>query len=107
MIVSVYSLNTTSNYYVPYADIENSDFDLYHFTTSLDHFSPLSKNNKQFTLRYWVNSKYFNSAKGNIMLYICGEWSAYPPLDTPFPLYIAAELDSLIIVLEHRYYGES
>jgi hypothetical protein len=77
---------------VPYTELNNNDFKVYYFNTTLDHFSPAGQDNKQFPLRYWVNSKYFDPKSGDIMLYICGEWDAYPPLDTPFPLYIAAEL---------------
>lgn len=87
--------------------VNTTDFSEYYFNSTIDHFNTSIYNETQFSIQYWVNDKYFNSVNGSVFLYLCGEWNCEPFTDASYPLSVAAQLNSIIILLEHRYYGES
>eukprot|EP01017_Pseudomicrothorax_dubius_P050845 TRINITY_DN9685_c0_g1_i2.p1 TRINITY_DN9685_c0_g1~~TRINITY_DN9685_c0_g1_i2.p1 ORF type:complete len:522 (-),score=76.82 TRINITY_DN9685_c0_g1_i2:64-1539(-) len=72
----------------------------------LDHFDVT--NNTTWRQRYWVADDYFDPSTGPIFLYICGEGacSGMPNMRS-FPGVLAQQYKGLVLVLEHRFYGES
>lgn len=61
-----------------------------------------------FKQRYWVVKDYFNPRIGPVFLYICGEWvcDGVPELRTWIAV-LAQKTQGMILVLEHRFYGDS
>jgi len=54
-----------------------------------------------------VSDKYFNPEDGAVFVYICGEWTCSPPGLDNWDFQVAAEHNSRIYVIEHRFYGDS
>ncbi|EAX92402.1 Clan SC, family S28, unassigned serine peptidase [Trichomonas vaginalis G3] len=73
------------------------------FDQKLDHFSDLAETFKQ---RYYINTNYSKKSK-NLVVYIGGE---APLLESSLKYdvqHIASVTKSVILALEHRYFGES
>ena len=95
---------------VPEADLTMRDLpvklpalELHSFDQVLDHSAPTTDTFKQ---RYWFSKGYATSPSSPTILYICGEaecspWEGYSVADT------ARGLGAAVLVVEHRYYGES
>jgi hypothetical protein len=76
----------------------------YWFDQILDHYDYSS--NVTWRQRYWVLDTFFNPKNGSVILYICGEWvcsGITPGLGGVTE--IAASTNSLVISVEHRFYG--
>ncbi|KRX10814.1 hypothetical protein PPERSA_00984 [Pseudocohnilembus persalinus] len=72
----------------------------------VNHDDPLS--NATFSQRYWVIDQFYKPKTGPVILYICGEYTCPGlPEERLWPAEIAQMYGGLILVLEHRYYGES
>eukprot|EP01017_Pseudomicrothorax_dubius_P030539 TRINITY_DN3825_c0_g2_i3.p1 TRINITY_DN3825_c0_g2~~TRINITY_DN3825_c0_g2_i3.p1 ORF type:complete len:464 (+),score=101.88 TRINITY_DN3825_c0_g2_i3:65-1456(+) len=72
----------------------------------LDHSSPLDT--RTWRQRYWVINEFFDPAVGPVFVYICGEYTCQGlPAARQFPAQLAAKFKGLVLVLEHRFYGES
>jgi hypothetical protein len=57
-------------------------------------------------MRYWVNNEFFkDDTTGPNMIELCGEWVCGPYDD--FPMMVGAQNGARLIILEHRFYGES
>ena len=75
------------------------------YTTVLDHY--IHTDHRTFKLRYW-DSDTFDSEKGPVFVYICGEYTCPGIPDTRhYPMYMAQKYGARVFVLEHRYYGLS
>lgn len=58
--------------------------------------------------RYWVIDNFFNPNVGPVFLFICGEYVCQGVPDSrQWVVTLAQKLQGLILVLEHRYYGQS
>ena len=77
--------------------------------TRLDHTSVMNK--EEFPLRYWYDVEDIDITDPTtpLFLYICGEYECRPPegFGRDFPHVLAKEHDAMMLVLEHRYYGDS
>ena len=76
------------------------------FTQVVDHFD--YRQEQFFNQRYWVAQDYFSPKVGPVFLYICGEWvcSGIPELRSWVGV-LAQQLKGIVLVLEHRFYGDS
>ena len=74
-------------------------------TNLLDHFD--DSNTFTYQQRYWSNDDYFDKNDGPIFLYLCGEWTCSPPSVDGAAFKLGASLNAKLMVLEHRYYGDS
>jgi hypothetical protein len=97
-------LNNDQKYFEPIENIEKTS---QHWFTNqvLDHFSPLD--HRTFAQRYFVDNQFFNPKHQRVMIYICGEG---PCSGTPTDSYVgnvAQATQSLLVALEHRFYGLS
>ncbi|KAM3140462.1 hypothetical protein pb186bvf_007442 [Paramecium bursaria] len=76
------------------------------FDQKLDHAD--SFNQQTFRQRYHV---YSDSVKDNkptmVVLYICGEWTCDGIGEGQFPFVAAQRYNGVILVLEHRYFGQT
>lgn len=70
----------------------------------LDHFNQSER--RTYEQRYWVN-KDFDAEDTPVFLYICGEWTCRPSSVETNHFKIGSQLKALLLVLEHRYYGDS
>jgi hypothetical protein len=76
------------------------------FDNFYDHFN--SSDTRTFKQRYWVNNNNFIPETGPVFLYLCGEWTCAPPDVTQAAFALGyTELNASLVVLEHRYYGDS
>jgi len=71
----------------------------------VNHYNYLDT--RTYKQRYWVNDKYWDQESGPVFLYICGEYACSVPAARLYPFMVGAENNALLMVLEHRYYGES
>ncbi|CAO3621778.1 unnamed protein product [Cunninghamella echinulata] len=83
-----------------------SNYTTYYFDQPLDHKDPKSIT---FKNRYWVETKYYKPG-GPVIITNGGEANAYPAdgyfQNTVFKL-MAQKMNGIIVLFEHRYYGES
>lgn len=83
-----------------------SNYTTYYFEQPLNHNDPKSIT---FKNRYWVETKYYKPG-GPVIITNGGEGNAYPAdgyfMNTVFKL-MAQEMNGIIVLFEHRYYGES
>ncbi|KAI9300916.1 serine carboxypeptidase S28-domain-containing protein [Cunninghamella echinulata] len=83
------------------------NYDAYSFNQPLDHKNQQSTT---FQQRYWVNRDYYQSG-GPVILYNAGEYNAESVVPTIFDdsvfKLMAQKLNAMLIVIEHRFYGES
>jgi dipeptidyl-peptidase-2 len=72
----------------------------------LDHYD--YKSTKTFRQRYYVIDSFFNPKVGPVFIYICGEYvcNGVPPA-RQWVVQLAQRLLGLVVILEHRYYGQS
>ena len=92
--------------------VENPEQDLvytqksYWFDQILDHFD--YKTTTHWKQRYYVIGDYFNPNVGPVLMYICGEYNCDGiPESRQWPVVLAQRWQGLVVVLEHRYYGQS
>lgn len=80
--------------------------EMHWFDQVVDHYDYRAA--EYFKQRYWVVKDYFNPRVGPIFLYICGEWvcRGVPELRTWIAV-LAQRTQGMILVLEHRFYGDS
>jgi hypothetical protein len=78
------------------------------FDQVLDHYNYDAVAAKTWKQRYWVMDTYFNPKVGPVFLYICGEWvcSGIPSTRT-WVAELAQRMQGIVLVLEHRFYGDS
>ncbi|CAK79704.1 unnamed protein product (macronuclear) [Paramecium tetraurelia] len=75
------------------------------FTQKLDHNDPTSK--EVFRQRYHVYDDYVvRNQPESVILYICGEWTC-DGIGSGLTFDAAQQLKALVLVLEHRYFGQS
>lgn len=76
------------------------------FDQFVDHYDYSSK--ATWKQRYWVLDNHFNPKNGSVILYICGEWVCSGiTAGLGGVTEIANATNSLIVTLEHRFYGQS
>lgn len=76
------------------------------FDQVLDHYDYTSTTT--WKQRYWVVDKFFNNTHGPVFLFICGEYVCPGiPKAREWVILLAQKYSGLVLVLEHRYYGES
>jgi len=76
------------------------------FTNIVDHFNYQA--NQTYQQRYWYIDNYFNPSIGPVFVYICGEYVCPGvPESRQWIVTLAQRFQGLILVLEHRYYGQS
>lgn len=76
------------------------------FTNIVDHFNYQA--NQTYQQRYWFIDNYFNPNIGPVFVYICGEYVCPGvPEARQWIVTLAQKFQGLILVLEHRYYGQS
>jgi pimeloyl-ACP methyl ester carboxylesterase len=72
----------------------------------VDHFN--FSDTRTFGQRYWVIDQYYKPENGTVLLILCGEYTCPGIIPTRlFPLLLAKRFNSMILILEHRYYGAS
>lgn len=72
----------------------------------VDHFN--FSDTRTFAQRYWVIDQYYKKENGTVLLILCGEYTCPGIIPTRlFPLLLAKRFNSLVLILEHRYYGAS
>lgn len=80
--------------------------EMHWFEQIIDHYD--YRQEQHFQQRYWVVEEYFNPKIGPVFIYICGEWVCDGVPDQREWLGVLAEkMKGLILVLEHRFYGDS
>jgi hypothetical protein len=86
--------------------IDDADFTMSKYANKIDHFN--YQDNRTYQQRYWVNDKYWTSEDedGPFFLYLCGEWRCDVP-SSKYPFMLGASYGAKLLVLEHRYYGDS
>ncbi len=78
----------------------------YFFDQIVDHFN--YQTSTYYKQRYHVYSTYFTPKTGPVYLYLCGEWICDGIRDTRQWIFtLAQKTMGLVIVLEHRFYGQS
>lgn len=86
--------------------MQASDFTQEWFDAKVDHFNYQST--KTYPQRYWRNDVYCEDKETcPIFVYICGEYTCSVPAFRFFPFMIGAAHGASLLVVEHRYYGES
>jgi hypothetical protein len=76
------------------------------FKQIADHFN--YQTSSTWDQRYWVIDNFFNPKVGPVFLFICGEYVCQGVPDSrQWVVTMAQKLQGLILVLEHRYYGQS
>ncbi len=105
LVISAFSLTTVHYEFLKEKRNIYQDTQYWFKDQPIDHFNPTDS--RTFSQRYWVNTNYFTPSKGSIMLYICGEGPCSPSGSTSFVSNVAAATKSLVLTLEHRYYGLS
>jgi|LakMenEpi03Aug12_release.lakeMendotaPanAssembly.Ray.scaffolds.fasta_scaffold233471_3 hypothetical protein len=76
------------------------------FNQIVDHYN--YQNATTWKQRYWVIDNFFNPNVGPVFVFICGEYVCQGVPDArQWVVTMAQKLQGLILVLEHRYYGQS
>ena len=88
-------------------DINVDDFYEKTFDNLVDHYN--MQDDRTYKQRYWINDEYFNKGdkKGPIFIYICGEYRCSVPATRLYPFMLGATYGARLLVLEHRFYGDS
>jgi pimeloyl-ACP methyl ester carboxylesterase len=76
------------------------------FDQQIDHPRQGASTLGTFSQRYWYSTQFAKSDDAPVLFYFCGE----APCDPAYALTMAdaaMALDAAVVVLEHRYYGES
>jgi serine protease 16 len=75
------------------------------YTQQLDHFEYSNTTWKQ---RYWTSKEYYTGGDAPLLVYINGEGEGSPrTVSMPLLVQLAQQHGSLIVSLEHRFYGKS
>ncbi len=78
----------------------------YWFDQLLDHYDYTQT--KTWKQRYWVIDKFYNATAGPVYLFICGEYTCSGvPKARQWVILLAEQTHGLILIVEHRFYGES
>ncbi|KAL9405383.1 hypothetical protein Peur_002355 [Populus x canadensis] len=87
-------------------DVE--DFETFFYNQTLDHFNYRPESYDAFPQRYLTNSKYWGGANASILVYLGAEVSIDED-SAAFGFLVdnAVQFKSLLVVIEHRYYGQS
>lgn len=85
--------------------IDVADFELKTFDNMVDHFN--FQDDRTYSQRYWVNDKYFTDPSGPNLIYLCGEYTCSIREDRLYPFMVGAAHGARLLVLEHRFYGDS
>jgi hypothetical protein len=88
--------------------VNKDDFTEAWFTNKIDHYN--FQSNATYQQRYWYNDVYCPLDQRDtcpIFLYICGEYRCSVPDFRFYPFMIGAAHNAQLLVLEHRYYGDS
>ncbi|XP_011005222.1 PREDICTED: lysosomal Pro-X carboxypeptidase-like isoform X2 [Populus euphratica] len=86
------------------------DLETFFYNQTLDHFNYRPESYDTFLQRYLINSKYWGGANAcaPILVYLGAEAPIDEDLDViGFLVDTAAEFSSLLVYVEHRYYGKS
>ena len=83
--------------------VDKADFTLAKYNNLIDHFNYQAT--ATYQQRYWINDTYYGGYDSPLFLYLCGEWVCDVPDSYPFML--GATYNARLVVLEHRFYGES
>ena len=77
------------------------------FDNLVDHYN--MQDDRTYKQRFWINDKYFKEGKekGPIFIYICGEYRCSVPDTRLYPFMLGATYGARLLVLEHRFYGDS
>ena len=87
-------------------DSPDDAFEAKWFTNKFDHFNAEEK--RTYQQRYWTNENKWDPENGPVFLYMCGEWTCNPPSVSQAAFALGYnELNAKLVVLEHRYYGDS
>ncbi|RUO95697.1 peptidase S28 [Jimgerdemannia flammicorona] len=86
------------------------EFGPFYFDQKIDHFNhDINTTTATFRQRYWMNAKYYKKY-GPVILYNAGETDAierYNYIINSTMNDLAQSLHGIMILIEHRYYGES
>ena len=85
-------------------DINVDHFEERWFENWVDHYN--AQDDRTFKQRWWVNDDYW-TGDGPLFLYICGEYRCSVPDTRLYPFMIGATYGARLLVLEHRFYGDS
>ncbi|KAG9443562.1 hypothetical protein H6P81_014902 [Aristolochia fimbriata] len=87
-----------------------TDFEIFNYTQTLDHFTFRPRSGLTFQQRYAVNSRYWGGANSSspIFVHTGGEAPLFAGISTTgFFTDNAPHFRALLVYIEHRYYGES
>jgi len=76
------------------------------FTQEIDHPLQAAPSVGTFAQRYWYSTEFATSPQSPVLFYICGEWECSREEGASLAD-SAKTLGAAIVVLEHRYYGQS
>ncbi|XP_020257554.1 lysosomal Pro-X carboxypeptidase-like isoform X2 [Asparagus officinalis] len=91
-------------------EISSSGYKFYNYSQTIDHFNYRPESYDIFQQRYAINDKYWGGAKNNspIFVYTGDEASLESVIRSAgFLVDNAPHFQALLVVIEHRYYGES
>ncbi len=74
------------------------------YSQKLNHFNPFD--NRKFNERYWISNQYAVSSDSPVIFYICGEADCTDH-DVTSMLPWAKTINASVVVIEHRFYGQS
>ena len=74
------------------------------FDNLVDHYN--AQDDRTFKQRFWVNDDYWTGS-GPLFVYICGEYRCSVPDTRLYPFMLGATYGARLLVVEHRFYGES
>ena len=74
------------------------------FVNLVDHWN--AQDDRTYEQRWWVNDDYW-TGDGPLFLYICGEYRCSVPDTRLYPFMLGATYGARLLVLEHRFYGDS
>ncbi|KAI5602985.1 hypothetical protein BDE02_01G189500 [Populus trichocarpa] len=91
-------------------EFDGEDFETFFYNQTLDHFNYRPESYDKFPQRYLINSKYWGGA--NVSAPILVFLGAEEPIDEDlaavgFLVDNAVQFNSLLVFIEHRYYGKS
>ncbi|KFK27606.1 hypothetical protein AALP_AA8G405500 [Arabis alpina] len=92
----------------PTQKVNESDLEMFYFNQNLDHFTYTAKSYTTFQQRYAIDSKHWAGSKANapILAFLGEETSLDSDLSTiGFLRDNALRFKSLLVYIEHRYYG--
>jgi hypothetical protein len=77
------------------------------YTQQLDHPVTPGPSVGTFQQRFWYSTEFAKDASSPVLLYMCGEWTCSGDEGRDSVADTAKLLGAAVVVLEHRYYGES